>query len=59
MLDDGEVLECAVRRVCPLHAGGLERDVEGEAGVIDEDVGVDAESVENGGVFGRGRHVGL
>ena len=59
MLDDGQVLEGAVGRVGPLHAGGLERDVEGEAGIIDEDVGVDAESIENGGVFGRRRHVGL
>ena len=59
MLDDGEVLERAVGRVGPLHAGGLEGDVESEAGIIDEDVGVDAESVENGGVFGRRRHLGL
>ena len=34
MLDDGEVLEGAVGHVGPLHAGGLERDVEGEAGII-------------------------
>ena len=59
VLDDGQVLERAFRCVGPLHAGGLEGDVEGEAGIIDEDVGVDAESVENGGVFGRRRHIGL